>query len=126
MSPPASNSIAAPLAGWSARPARTPGGMGPSRVIVTGLGHSHGCAFLRDLLDRLPANRLSDVAVLSGCGRRPGRRGADGRGRRGIGGRWGAVGRGRGRAARTHRPPGPASPDGWGRATGGTAGADAG
>jgi hypothetical protein len=43
--------------------------MGPFRVVVTGVRHFHTYARLRDLLDKLLANRLPNVVILSRCGR---------------------------------------------------------
>src|SRR5947208_11261963 len=43
--------------------------MAPFRVIVTGVRPFADYPRLRDLLDRLLANRLPDVVILSGCGR---------------------------------------------------------
>jgi hypothetical protein len=43
--------------------------MGPFRVLVTGVRHSHDYARLRDRRDRLLRERLPDVVILSRCGR---------------------------------------------------------
>jgi len=43
--------------------------MGPFRVIVTGVRRFADYPRLRGLLDRLLANHLPDVVILSGCGR---------------------------------------------------------